>query len=211
MTPPLLRDAKSDLMCAMMANSDMANSGMANPSAIYPSAIYPSAINAAPRGADIIDALKAARVEFVAAVPDIVTSAGLLWPISRDGALRLIRLCKEDEGISICTGLAFCDRRAVLLMQQTGLMDSLNSIRAIAVEYQQPVCMIVGLLGKEPDRPAAQSAKYGVRIIEPVLDAMGIDHITLDNPEDVVALAPAINRAYELSRPVVALIGRTVV
>jgi sulfopyruvate decarboxylase subunit beta len=195
MAPPLLREAKSGLMCAMMANSGMANS---------------SATNSAPRGADIIAALKAARVEFVAAVPDIVTSAGLLWPISRDAALHLIRLCKEDEGISICTGLAFCGRRAVLLMQQTGLMDSLNSIRAIAVEYQQPVCMIVGLLGKEPDRPAAQSAKYGVRIIEPVLDAMGIDHITLDNPEDVAALAPAIDRAYELSRPVVALIGRTV-
>jgi|HubBroStandDraft_1064217.scaffolds.fasta_scaffold99940_3 sulfopyruvate decarboxylase subunit alpha len=195
MAPPLLREAKSGLMCAMMANSGMANS---------------SATNSAPRGADIIAALKAARVEFVAAVPDIVTSAGLLWPISSDAALHLIRLCKEDEGISICTGLAFCGRRAVLLMQQTGLMDSLNSIRAIAVEYQQPVCMIVGLLGKEPDRPAAQSAKYGVRIIEPVLDAMGIDHITLDNPEDVAALAPAIDRAYELSRPVVALIGRTV-
>jgi sulfopyruvate decarboxylase subunit alpha len=196
MAPPLLREAKSGLMCAMMANSGMANS---------------SATNSAPRGADIIAALKAARVEFVAAVPDIVTSAGLLWPISRDGALRLIRLCKEDEGVSICTGLAFCGRRAVLLMQQTGLMDSLNSIRAIAVEYQQPVCMIVGLLGKEPDRPAAQSEKYGVRIIEPVLDAMGIDRITVDNPEDVAALAPAIDRAYELSRPVVALIGRTVV
>jgi sulfopyruvate decarboxylase subunit alpha len=201
MPPPLLRATKSDLMCAMMANSGMANSGMANP----------STSNAAPRGADIIGALKAARVEFVAAVPDIVTSAGLLWPISRDRALRLIRLCKEDEGISICTGLAFCGRRAVLLMQQTGLMDSLNSIRAIAVEYQQPVCMIVGLLGKEPDRPAAQSAKYGVRIIEPVLDAMGIDRITIDTPEDVMALAPAIDRAYALSRPVVALIGRMVV
>jgi sulfopyruvate decarboxylase subunit alpha len=206
MTPPLLRDAKSDLMCAMMANSGRANFGMADSGMANP-----SATNAGPRGADIIDALKAARVEFVAAVPDIVTSAGLLWPISRDRALRLIRLCKEDEGISICTGLAFCGRRAVLLMQQTGLMDSLNAIRAIAVEYQQPVCMIVGLLGKEPDRPAAQSVKYGVRIIEPVLDAMGLDHITLDNPEDVAALAPAIDRAYDLSRPVVALIGRTVV
>lgn len=179
---------------------------MANPGIAHPGPRGPG-----PRGTDIITALKAARVEFVAAVPDIVTSDGLLWPISRDPALRLIRLCKEDEGISICTGLAFCGRRAVLMMQQTGLMDSLNSIRAIAVEYQQPVCMIVGLQGKEADRPAAASAKYGVRIIEPVLDAMQIDRITLDDPEDVAALGPAIERAYDLCRPVVALIGRTVV
>src|ERR1700677_3679875 len=119
----------------------------------------PGIAHSGPRGAAIITALKAARVEFVAAVPDIVTSDGLLWPISRDPALRLIRLCKEDEGISICTGLAFSGRRAVLMMQQTGLMDSLNSIRAIAVEYQQPICMIVGLQGKEADRTADNSAR----------------------------------------------------
>src|SRR5271154_6269689 len=112
-----------------------------------------------PRGAEIIAALKAAGVAFVAAVPDIMTSDGLLWPISRDPDLRLIRLCKEDEGVSICTGLAFCGKRAVLLMQQTGLMDSLNSIRAIAVEYSQPVCMLVGLQGKEPECMPSASAR----------------------------------------------------
>lgn len=163
-----------------------------------------------PRGADIIAAFKAARVEFIAAVPDIVTSDGLLWPVSRDPALRLIRLCKEDEGVSICTGLAFCGRRAVLMMQQTGLLDSLNSIRAIAVEYEQPVCMVVGLQGKEPELPVEQSHKYGVRIIPSLLDAMGIDRIALEAPEDVAALAPAIERAYARSRPMVALVGRTV-
>lgn len=163
-----------------------------------------------PRGADVIVALKAARVEFVAALPDIVTSDALLWPISRDPAFRLVRLCKEDEGVSICTGLAFAGRRAVLMMQQTGLMDSLNAIRAIAVEYEQPVCMIVGLQGKEPDRAADHSARYGVRIVGPVLDAMGIDRMALDGPGDVAALAPAIERAYARSRPLVALVGRTV-
>ncbi len=89
---------------------------------------------AGPRGADIIAALKRAGVDHVAALPDITTSAGLLWPLSEDGELRLIRLCKEDEGVSICIGLAFCDQRAVLLMQQTGFLDSINSIRAIGVE-----------------------------------------------------------------------------
>ena len=165
---------------------------------------------ARPRGADIVASLKAARVGFVVAVPDIVTSEHLLWPISSDSDFRLVRLCKEDEGVSICTGLAFCNQRAVLMMQQTGLMDSLNAIRAVAVEYQQPICMIVGLQGKEPDRPASASAKYGVRIIEPVLDVMQIDRITIDAPEDVAGLAPAIERAYALSRPLVALVGRTV-
>lgn len=163
-----------------------------------------------PIGSDIIAALRAARVGFVAALPDIVTSDGLLWPLSRDDGFRLIRVCKEDEGVSICAGLAATGHRAVLLMQQTGLMDSLNSIRAIAVEYEQPVCMLVGLQGKEPDRAAEASSRYGVRIVPAILDVMGIDRIALDGPEDVSGLAPLIERAYARSRPLVALIGRTV-
>ncbi|MDE0794332.1 MAG: decarboxylase [Alphaproteobacteria bacterium] len=163
-----------------------------------------------PRGADIIDALKEAGVFHVAALPDITTSAGLLWPLSKDTDFTFIRLSKEDEGVSICAALGYCEKRAVLLMQQTGLMDSLNNIRAVGCEYGQPVCMIVGLLGKEPDKAPTESASIGVRIIEPILDAMGIDRILIEGPEDVAKLPPAIDRAYATSRPMVALIGRRV-
>ena len=163
-----------------------------------------------PLGGEIVDALKTAGIGHVAALPDIVTSAGILWRLADDPDIRLIRLCKEDEGVSICAALSYCDRRAALLMQQTGLMDSLNAIRAIAVEYQLPVCMVVGLLGKEPDRPAADSASYGVRIIEPVLDAMGIERLSIETSSDVAKLASAIERAYAESRPVAVLIGRRI-
>tara|TARA_R110000787_G_scaffold19612_3_gene58638 strand:- start:313 stop:846 length:534 start_codon:yes stop_codon:yes gene_type:complete len=163
-----------------------------------------------PRGADIIAAIKAAGVFHVCALPDITTSAGLLWPLSQDPDLRLIRLSKEDEGVSICAALGYCEKRAVLLMQQTGLMDSLNNIRAVGCDYSQPVCMLVGLLGKEPDRAPAGSASLGVRAIEPILDALEMDRILIEGPDDVAALAPAIERAYATSRPLAALIGRRV-
>ena len=163
-----------------------------------------------PSGAAIISGLKQARVRHIAALPDITTSAGLLWPLSEDPDLTLIRLSKEDEGVSICAALSYCEKRAVLLMQQTGLMDSLNNIRAVACEYEQPVCMVVGLLGKEPDKAPTESASYGVRIVEPVLDAMEIDHILIENTDDVAQLPDAIDRAYDTSRPMVALIGRRV-
>ena len=163
-----------------------------------------------PSGTALIGALHQAQVRFIATLPDIVTSDHLLWPLSRDDRFRLIRLCKEDEGVAICTGLAFTGNRSVLLMQQTGLVDSLNSIRAIAVEYRQPVCMVVGLQGKEPDSRPETSTRYGVRIVPAILDAMGIDHFSIEAPGDEAQLAPAIDRAYTLQRPVVALIGRTV-
>lgn len=163
-----------------------------------------------PRGTEIIDALKQAGVSHVAALPDITTSAGFLWPLSKDPDLTLIRLCKEDEGVSICAGLSYCNKRAVLSMQQTGFLDSINAVRAIGVEYGQPICMLIGLLQKEPDKKPTESKKYGVRIVEPILDAMGIDRLLIETSEDVAQLAPAIDRAYRESRPLAALIGRSV-
>jgi sulfopyruvate decarboxylase TPP-binding subunit len=161
------------------------------------------------RGAAMIDAITQSGIEFVISVPDIVTSEGLLRPLASDKQLKLIRVCKEDEGVSICAALAVCDRRALLLIQNTGLFDSINALRAIGVEYRQPICMMVGLQGKEPDLVPAQSAKYSVRIVEPMLDVMGIEHHLLHSSADIPKIRPAIDKAYADSFPVVMLVGRS--
>ncbi len=159
-------------------------------------------------GAGIITALKDAGVEFVLSVPDIVTSSGLLRPIAKDPKFRLVRVCKEDECVGIASGLHYSDKRALILIQYTGFLDSLNAIRAVAVEYKQPICMMVGLLGHEPERPPIQSGRYGVRIIEPICDAMGIPHHLISEDADVAKIKPAIDKAYAVSFPVAMLIGR---
>jgi len=162
----------------------------------------------APSGAAILAQIKSAAVREIVAVPDIVTSDGLLWPIAQDADFRLTRVCKEDEGVSICAAMSYNGTRAMLLMQQTGLMDSLNAIRAIGVDYELPVVMMVGLQGKEADRLPEQSAAYGVRIVRPVLDAMGLSHSLIEGPEDVAGISQAIGHSYADSRPHIFLIGR---
>ena len=159
-------------------------------------------------GAAIIREIKASRIEFVVSVPDITTSEGLLRPLARERTPRLIRVCKEDEGIGICAGLSYCDKRALLLIQQTGMLDSINAIRGVAVEYALPICMMVGLLEKEPGVPPRQSKRYGVRIVEPILEAMGIAYHEIEAEGDVAKIRPAIEDAYASSRPLVLLIGR---
>ena len=161
------------------------------------------------RGSSIIAQIKASEIEFVISVPDITTSEGLLRPLAQATAPRLIRVCKEDEGVGICAGLAYTGRRSLLLIQQTGLLDSLNAVRGVAVEYGLPICMMVGLLQKEPGVPPMQSRRYGVRIIEPILDAMGIAYHEIEEEADVAKIKPAIDHAYAQSRPVVLLIGRS--
>jgi sulfopyruvate decarboxylase subunit alpha len=132
----------------------------------------------------------------------------LLRPIARDPAFKLIRVCKEDECIGIASGLSYCDKRALSLIQHTGFLDSINAIRGVAVEYAQPICMMIGLLQHDPYKAPRESPRYGVRIVEPILDAMGIPHHLINEDADVAKIKPAIEVAYAKSHPVAFLIGR---
>jgi len=68
--------------------------------------------------------------------------------------------------------------------------------------------MMVGLLEKEPGVPPQQSKRYGVRIVEPILDDMGIAHHRIGLNADVAKIQPAIEKAYRESHPVAFLIAR---
>src|SRR6187551_201600 len=156
-------------------------------------------------GQSIISEIKASGIQFVISVPDITTSEGLLRPLAKLTDPRLIRICKEDEGVAICAGLSYTGKRGLLLIQQTGLLDSINAIRGVAVEYSLPIVMMVGLLEKEVGVPPRQSKRYGVRIVEPILEAMGITYHEIESNADVAKIQPAIEEAYANSRPVVLL------
>lgn len=158
-------------------------------------------------GAKIIDAVKQAGIEYVLSVPDLHTSKGLLFPIADDPDLNLIRVCKEDECLGISAGLTYGDKRALILMQYTGFLYALNAIRGVGVEFKQPSVLMVGMLGKEPGVPPQESARYGLRIIEPILDVMGIPHIHIETDDDIAGITPAINTAYETPFPTAILIG----
>ena len=160
-------------------------------------------------GPAIIAAIKQSGVDFVFSVPDLTTSEGLLVPISQDLDLTLIRVCKEDEAVGASAGLAYCGRRALLLIQHTGMLDSINALRGIAVSFELPICLMVGLLNLEPGVPPSQSAAYGLRIVEPILDAMGITHALIDTEADVAKIAPAIEHAYAASEPVALIMARS--
>ena len=159
-------------------------------------------------GAKIIAAIKEAGVGTILSVPDLHTSHGLLMPIAKDPALRLIRVCKEDECLGISAGLSYSNTRALILIQYTGFLYAMNAIRAIAVEHKMPICLMVGLLGNKPGEQPTTSKRAGLRVIQPILDLFGIPRDIIDTDADVPRIAPAIRDAYENGHPTAILIGR---
>src|SRR5688500_3506195 len=159
-------------------------------------------------GEAILREIRASGIRYVLALPDLHTSKGLLHPLTRSGDPPIIRLAREDEGIGIASGLSFSDKRALLLMQYTGLLDSVNAIRAVSLDYKLPLAMMVGLLGHDPEKPPHQSPRFGVKVVTPILDALGVEHHTLYDDRDLPKIRTAIDRAYDGSVPVAILVAR---
>lgn len=153
------------------------------------------------KGSSIIKAFEDAQIKSIVALPDIVTCETVLWPISSHPKIMFIPVCKEDEGVSICASLSYCNHRAVLLIQHTGFLDSINAIRVIAVEYQLPVVMVVGLQGAEPDVHPSNSSKVGIRAVGPICDALGLDHQFIKDEPDAGMITDWIEQAYTESFP----------
>ncbi len=160
-------------------------------------------------GEAILQEIRASGISYVLMLPDVHTSSGLIHPLRQSGNPPIIRLAREDEGIGIASGLSFCGKRALLLMQYTGLLDSVNAIRAVTLDYKLPLAMMVGLLGHDPRTPPHESPRYGVKIVTPILDAMGVEHHTLYDDRDVPKIRPAIDRAYDAGKPVALLVARS--
>ncbi len=159
-------------------------------------------------GAKIIDAVKAAGISHVLSVPDLHTAKGILSRVTTDKDLTLIRVCKEDETLGIAAGLTYGDKKSLILIQYTGFLYAINAIRGVACEQKLPMCMMIGLLSKEVGVAPQDSSKFGLRIVEPILDTMGIERHYIDLDADIAKITPALNRAWERSQPVAFLIGR---
>jgi len=153
------------------------------------------------QGNTIIDCFKTSGVRSVVALPDIVTCQNLLWPIYHDRTMDLIPVCKEDEGVSICAALSYANHRAVLLIQHTGFLDSINAIRAIAVNYQLPVIMFVGVQGMEAHLELHRSADIGIRSLPKICEAVELDIDVIQYESDAARIAKRIDSCYSDSKP----------
>jgi sulfopyruvate decarboxylase subunit alpha len=154
----------------------------------------------------VYDALVSAGVEVVSALPE-TWLVHLIRLAEDDPEMILVRLAKEEEGVGISAGAHLAGRKSAMLMQNHGLLQSVNGIVSLALLYRVPLLMLIsdrGHLG-EPDPWQTQ----GGRATRPVLDALGIVHDELRDPGSVqLQVARAMTLAEASLHPVALLLTR---
>ena len=154
----------------------------------------------------ILEGLKEAGVDLIATLPDI-NLKDLLSLIEADGHLNHVPLCREEEGIGICTGAYLVGKKCALIMQNGGLYNSVNGIVSTLLHYQIPLLLLIYYAGDIGDRTFSTTGA----MTEPVLEALGIRSYILRRPEEAKDL---IRRTLVLTldykRPVAILLTKDI-
>ncbi len=122
-------------------------------------------------------------------------------------AVRATLAMREEEALGIAAGLYLGGARPALMMQSSGLGNALNALGSLLVAYQIPALFIISMRGDPGEWNWAQ-VPMG-RAVVPVLDAFGVQHLTIDQPdvaEDTVRISAAL--AFGTRNPVACLLPR---
>jgi sulfopyruvate decarboxylase subunit alpha len=95
--------------------------------------------------------------------------------------VRLILATREEEAFGIAAGLHLGGRKATVLLQSSGLGNSLNAITSLLLPYQIPVLMVVSMRGDDGEWNSAQMPMG--RAVRGILDAIGVAHVTVGSPD----------------------------
>jgi sulfopyruvate decarboxylase TPP-binding subunit len=161
--------------------------------------------------------LRRQQVTHVVTLPDNA-SAALLSLLESEAGPRVVWVTREGEAFAVASGLWVGGASPVVLIQNTGLLESGDALRGTAMRMRVPlVCLVTyrgyaSLHGAGP-LPAADGALLArvdvdsvAVLTEPTLRAWGLPYTFLDDDGDLPRLTEAFADAARLEQPVALLI-----
>src|SRR5919108_3797209 len=151
----------------------------------------------------LLEEFKKNRVTHVVTIPDSETN--YLYELMRKQPwLDIVPTAREGETFAIALGLQVGGKVPVVLIQNTGMMESGDSIRGMALDAGFPLVMVVGYRGWTRHGVITDSA---ARYTEPFLNAFRINYYLVEQNSDGPRISTAFEEARATKRPVAVLIG----
>ncbi len=152
--------------------------------------------------ASLYAGLKHAGIDFVTSVP-CVNLGPLMKLISSDTYILHLPVTREEEGVGICAGAWMGGKKPALMMQNSGLGNSINALASLDLLYGVPLLLVISHRGTSGEKISAQ-VPMG-RLTEPLLSAMGIPFIK-PSPEDADGAVVEAWRTAEMKGTPVAVL-----
>jgi sulfopyruvate decarboxylase TPP-binding subunit len=151
----------------------------------------------------VLAQMKQNGVTDVVWLPDSETN-WLYLLMKADPALRLIGVTREGHACSIAAGLAAGGCSPLILIQNTGLMESGDSLRGWLLGLNVPVVLMVGYRGWTRHGVNQDSA---ATYTERFLNAFNLTYYLVESDADADRISIAFQEATRTKQPVVVLVG----
>jgi sulfopyruvate decarboxylase TPP-binding subunit len=151
----------------------------------------------------LVEEFKKNGVTHILTIPDSETN--YLYELMKEQPwLTIVPTAREGETFAIALGLQVAGKVPVCLIQNTGMMESGDSIRGMALDAGFPLVMVVGYRGWTRHGVITDSA---ARYTEPFLNAFRINYYLVEQNDDGPRISMAFQEARATKRPVAVLIG----
>ena len=134
--------------------------------------------------------IHAAGSRDVVYVPDNPLSYVLRELDDRFPDIRLVLATREEEAFGIAAGLYLGGRLPTVMLQSSGLGNSLNALTSLLLPYEIPSLIVVSMRGDAGEWNAAQMPMG--RAVVSILDAIGVAHSIVESAD---AAREAVRRA----------------
>lgn len=155
-------------------------------------------------------ALQRNQIDHVVTVPDWVQLA-LHDKLEKPNAgMKVINCCNENQVVTVAAGLTIGGKRPLVMMQNQGLYNCVNTLRAVCIDAHIPMVFMVGQFGWEFDRigkPSTESGRSMVRWMEPFLKSIDVPYFLLEGAADLAKLDEAYAKAERDRTAVVLLVS----
>jgi sulfopyruvate decarboxylase subunit alpha len=147
----------------------------------------------------LLDCFRSEGVRNLVFLPDTVMGR-LLALAEEDPFFRLVGVHREEEAVGILSGLFMGGQRGAMLVQSSGLGNTLNALGSLAMAYCIPFPLLVSLRGELGEFNPAQL--HMGRAVPECLDALTIQHITLRTIDGMKTIVSgALKTCYTADEP----------
>jgi sulfopyruvate decarboxylase subunit beta len=150
----------------------------------------------------IVSILKKAGVSMVCALPcDRVKTLHHLL----DKEFKHIPLTREEEGVGIVAGASLAGKRAIMLVQSSGLGNMVNALASLALFYELPLFILISWRGFYNETIEAQ--RHMGTFAPKLLKVLGIEFARISETEDIKKIDDLVKKAFDESRVTAALLS----
>lgn len=150
--------------------------------------------------------IKDSGINFIISVPCLFLK-NILNIIDEKNEIFYLPVTREEEGVGIAAGAYLGGKKPAILMQNSGLGNSINAIISLLEYYGIPVIFFVSHRGEE-EEPISAHIPMG-KITETLLDDISIKYWNIRSSKDISEIKTAINYTNENKTSVAILLKRS--